>query len=249
MISPTRVVFDERDRSASVMVINRGDERATYRISMVENRQLPEGGYERTDSDQATSVGLYPISDWVRFSPRQVTLSPGERQKVRLSLRKPSDLPSGEYRSHLSFKQLPSPTMLEQSKEGSRTQLFMLVGFTIPVQVRQGSEDVTARIENAGLEQVQGSGNWVVKVDLTRQGSFSSVGKLVIYWQPDEQGALQKLNFVDNATLYREVSARTMNVGLKPEQIRPGIYHVVYEAHKSYDVKEFDRISFHYSGR
>ena len=44
------------------------------------------------------------LKNMVRISPSQVRLAPGERQIVKLAIRKPKDLAEQEYRSHLAFK-------------------------------------------------------------------------------------------------------------------------------------------------
>ena len=46
MITPTRIVFSDKMRSASVTIINNGDSAGTYRISMVNKRMNVDGGFE-----------------------------------------------------------------------------------------------------------------------------------------------------------------------------------------------------------
>ena len=103
-ISPLRVVFEGRQRSAEVMLLNLSQEENTYRVGWIYNKMDEDGQYERVD--QTLTPG-YDVADFVLFSPRQVTIPPSGRQKVRLSLRRPPDLPDGEYRAHMIFQKLP----------------------------------------------------------------------------------------------------------------------------------------------
>ena len=45
LISPTRISFDERQRTAKVTVINTGNEYQTYRVLWSEKQAQPSGGY------------------------------------------------------------------------------------------------------------------------------------------------------------------------------------------------------------
>ena len=104
-ISPLRIVFDDATNAAEVILVNQSVETKTYRISWVEKIALPDGTYEDFEPDPE----FIGASSLVRFSPRQVTLGPREVQQIRLSLNREADLPSGEYRSHLTFTEVGEP--------------------------------------------------------------------------------------------------------------------------------------------
>ena len=95
LLSPTRVVFDGPARAIQVDVVNTSGKAAIYRLSVVNRRMTEDGDLVAIDSPLP---GERFVGDMVRFSPRQLTLEPGSSQVVRLSLRKPADLPPGEYR-------------------------------------------------------------------------------------------------------------------------------------------------------
>ena len=97
LVTPSRVVFEDRTRTAQVTLVNKGSETATYRISFIRQNMTEDGKFVPAEKDES---GLYSDT-MVRYSPRQITLSPGQSQVVRLMLRKPKNLPDGEYRSHM----------------------------------------------------------------------------------------------------------------------------------------------------
>src|SRR4051812_14773746 len=101
MVIPSRVDLNEKNTSQEVRLINKGNEVTTYRISFQHLRMNKNGSYE-----EITSAGKENFADdVVRFSPKQVTLKPGEVQTIRLMFKKPADLADGEYRSHLLMKE------------------------------------------------------------------------------------------------------------------------------------------------
>lgn len=252
LISPTRVVFSDKERSENVVIINQGAATATYRVEMVINKQDASGGYERLERQKDNLSGLFLADDMIRFSPRQVTLEPGARQTIRMSLRKPDNLAKGEYRAHLGFIQLPDAVALDRDPNASRMQVFMLTSFTIPVQVWQGSVDVKASIKSAAITaevdepSKPNQKQWGVKVVLNRTGTFSSFGKLNIYWKPNAQSEYGLLNFIDNASLYREVNTREITVSLGQDKPMSGYYKVEYEGAKELSKQIFDRYEFQY---
>ena len=49
MIAPTRVVLEGRERTAVVNLVNRGDQEATYRISLKNMAMKEDGSYENIE--------------------------------------------------------------------------------------------------------------------------------------------------------------------------------------------------------
>ena len=121
MVMPTRVIIENRDRSAEVALRNSGRAVCTYRISFREMRMVPSGKLEVVPKAE----GGFSAADLVRFTPRQVELKPGETQTIRIQLRKPEGLKDGEYRSHLVFQGLP-PVEPPKPTGRSRSQHHVL---------------------------------------------------------------------------------------------------------------------------
>jgi len=189
-VAPTRVVFEGRNRSAMLSLVNKGSKTATFRIRVVNLRMDENGNVQEIDKPDA---GQQFAGKLFRYSPRQVTLKPGAAQAIRLLLRKPKDLAEGEYRSHLMMQNVPDKTgiSLEQKTggEGVAIQLVPIFGITIPVIVRHGK---TA--SNVSLSDV------------------SMVA-------PDEQNKLPRLKFTigrsGNRSAFGDLTATYVNGGTK----------------------------------
>lgn len=95
-IHPTLVELDDRQRSATVNIVNRGDAAGAFAIAWVDYAMTAEGGLAATEGDVSWSLQPH-----VRYSPRRVTLRPGETQLIKIALRRSKDAPEGEYYSHL----------------------------------------------------------------------------------------------------------------------------------------------------
>jgi len=137
-VLPVRVVLEGRDRSAEIMLRNSGKVPATYRVLLTE-MEMDENGDLRAHQK---IEGELSAADVIRYSPRQVELAPGETQTVRVQVRKPEDLPPGEYRSHMLFQAVPPaavPGTLQPG--GDHTLSFKIstvMGISIPIIVRHG---------------------------------------------------------------------------------------------------------------
>ncbi|WP_109117101.1 hypothetical protein [Azospirillum sp. TSO22-1] len=122
------ITFDDRTRDAAVRINNNGAAAMSYRIDVVNLRKDAKGQWVDAGPPQP---GDRFVKDYVRFAPRQVTIQPGETQSVRISLRLPANLPTGEYRSHLRVTELPP----EPPPAGFR--IDVLVNHQLPIIVKK----------------------------------------------------------------------------------------------------------------
>ncbi|GGD55556.1 fimbrial biogenesis chaperone [Lacimicrobium alkaliphilum] len=193
LIYPTRVTFDEKDRSQQVTLTNTSQTTNTYRLEWREKRALREGGYDDIAAEEAKDLPV--SSNMIRFSPRQVTLKPGERQVVRLALRRPRNLEVGEYRSHLMFKALP-PNEEEKEESSPSLNIRMVISFAIPVVVREGALDASLQLKSAEIVYNPATESGTVHASIKRDGPHSLWGNLSAFWTPagsDEQVLIAKL--------------------------------------------------------
>ncbi len=181
-VSPTRVVLVGRTRTAEVLLLNRGTQTATYRISVINMRMTETGKFEtieQTESDQMFADKL------IRYAPRQVTLDPGAAQTVRIMVRKPRDLQPGEYRSHLYFRAVPPPgagrsVELADSGQGIQIKLTVIPGVTIPVIIRHGAVSAQATLSEINVIDLDTPEGPKLSLRINRQGSQSLYGDLTV---------------------------------------------------------------------
>ena len=184
LVAPARMVFDMRKRTGELNLANIGFSPATYRISLVRMEMDEEGGIIEKPMD--TTPGAVNLAGLIRFSPRQVVLGPQESQTVRLQVRKPAELPAGEYRMYMVFRGVP-PTPepppdsgQPQPRTGISIQLVPVYSLAIPIIIRHGN--TSAKVSLSGLAYDPASR--ALRFLLVRQGNQSVYGDLKAEWTP-----------------------------------------------------------------
>jgi fimbrial chaperone protein len=228
-ITPIRVVFQAHDRSASVELLNLTDHRNTYRFGWIYLKATPDGKYEKVFSVKDDDP--FGVPNMVIFSPRQVTIEPHGHQLIRLSLRRPANLPPGEYRAHLTMTRLAKTELSQPDPTAKSVEMALQanVGFSIPIIVRQG-EDKDLKISLSDPElKAQGRGT-LLKVNINRvAGKFSAYGTMKVFWKP-LKGDEREMGMLSNLSLYPELKTRAVMIPLMTkENITSGTIRIIYE--------------------
>lgn len=233
MLFPTRFVLDESERSVAIDIINKGDARGSYRIEMVDMK-MPETGSIRELMEGETEP--YSITDFVRISPRRVVLRPNEVQKVRILIRRPGDLPDGEYRSHL--KVTLTEDNLDAIADENRSQNISIkikprLAFTVPIILRQGKTDYKVSIDDANVyygERDMSREKPILKLNFSHEGTQSAMGDIkVSHVGPD--GTNTVVNFQPGIAIYRDTNRRIVDFPLSlPEglKLQSGELYITY---------------------
>lgn len=236
MVFPTRIVFDKNVRAAQVELVNSGSKPLTYRISLV-NRRMSESG-EFSEAGPPPQPGEQFADEMLRYSPRQVVLAPGASQTVRVQVRKPAELATGEYRSHLLFSQVadavPEPvagtSAPASAAAGLDIKLTALVGVSIPVIVRHGPTAANATLGDLGIERAGADAAPVLAFELRREGNRSLFGDLVVTLVPPGGGAEQPLARANGVAVYVPNALRKVRMALPPSAAQAGAtVHVVFQ--------------------
>lgn len=173
--SPQRVVMEGHQKSATLSLTNRGDKAAVFRVSMSDVVYANDGSVKLLD---APPPGFPSARPYIRFSPSQVRLNPGESQSVRILLMSADKLPPGELRVHFSMAQLPDgPSLEDVSQNQNIAQMKMAIGqaVAIPIIVRRGETQAKGGV-GAVRRTPQG-----LDVTLTRQGNRSLYTDVEVY--------------------------------------------------------------------
>jgi P pilus assembly chaperone PapD len=217
MVSPTRIVFEGNERTQKVNLINNGSETGRYRISFVRRKMTEDGKFVEVSENEP---GMYS-DDIVRYSPRQVTLQPGQSQTVRLMLRKKRDMQDGEYRSHMLFQSLPDPAtsdinkLTDNNSTGLTVQLIPVVGITIPVIVRQGKLSSTVSLSEFELKQANTvKAENTLSFKINREGNSSAYGDFRVYFTP-RGGETVVLAQVNGVAVYTPLASRSVDIRLQ----------------------------------
>lgn len=215
LVAPTRVILDG-SRGTEVVLNNIGAEPATYRISLEIKRMTPEGGLDEIDEANTTPAERAAL-DMIAFSPRRVTLPPNQPQVIRVGVRIPEGLASGEYRAHMLFRAVPdaapaaSADPAKPAATGVSIALTPIYGITIPIIVRVGDLAATAKIGDAWVGETKDGPAF--EFALTRGGTRSVYGDIEV----TRPGVAEPLLLARGIAVYPEVEARKVSLRVPPE--------------------------------
>jgi P pilus assembly chaperone PapD len=206
LVAPTRIVLDGR-KGAEVILNNIGEDTAVYRVSVEFRRMTEDGGLIDVNDPSAEDK---TAADMIVYAPRRITLPPHQPQAIRIAARPPQGLADGEYRVHLLFRAIPTPTPVvpadSEAAKGLRFQLTPVYGVTIPVIVRLGTLQATAGIANVHLETKDGKP--VVALDLSRSGPRSTFGEVRVI----KAGVKRPVAIQKAVAVYKEIGLRHVAV-------------------------------------
>ena len=195
-----------------------------------------DGAYEEIEKGKEGNEKF--ADEMVRFSPKQVTLKPGETQTVRLMLKKSDNAKNGEYRSHLLFREeAPAEFGTNVENKGKNDKKISVVlkplfGISIPVLVKNGQVTANAAIKNLVLK-TDDKNNDVLAVELSRNGNGSTYGNVTVTLSPKNSDKKYDIGTVNNVAIFYPNDSRKINVPLtlpKNVKLEDGLINVVYQS-------------------
>jgi P pilus assembly chaperone PapD len=213
LIAPTRVVFEGRTRATTVKLINPNTSPQTYKISLVSIRMDEYG--TRTEVREPNEAELFAQS-MVQFSPKRAVIPPQGWQTVRVMVRKPKDLPDGEYRAQLKV----SPVLGEKkpdSQENSENiaiNVDIVFHVSIPIIIRHGkAEAAVAPLAPRLITRDQG---YFLETKIERSGTASVFADVKAFFAPlDQPGQRIPVGEVKGISIYAQNPDQTVYLPVK----------------------------------
>ncbi len=243
MITPTRVELDENTKSQEVRLINSGKEATSYRISFQNLRMNEDGSY--TEITDKTGANEKLAEDYVKFSPKRVTLNPGESQAIRLMAKIPNE--NGEYRSHMLFKEeVPADSInsvedVSKNKKDISVVLRPVFAISIPVIIRSGKVEAEVSLENPQIKFDKDSKSKLLNLVIKRTGNGSANGKIVANLVNKDSKLKTEILSVSNVSVFFPYDSRKISYAInlpKGIKLEGSTVEVKYVAAKKQDAKE-----------
>jgi hypothetical protein len=215
MVAPVRLVFTNRQHSAMVSLTNTGNTPGTYHVSL-----------QRVDMDDNGTITILPLErapgqvafqDMIRFAPKEVTLEPRETQAVRIDVRRPADLPVGEYRLELVFQEDPPSASAPDPVTGAETDKRLTVGLiasfgvAMPGIFRNGKTSAQTNVTGLALDASRKH----LLFRLERTGNQSVFGDIQAILRP-RSGKPQVLAESKGLAVYTPNAFRNFSLPLDP---------------------------------
>ncbi|RCJ28298.1 P pilus assembly protein, chaperone PapD [Nostoc sp. ATCC 43529] len=105
--------------------------------------------YNRDTGFQTLTSSPNDLTNYLQFSPRELTVQPGEVRRVRLISRLAPNLPDGEYRA-VVFNET-----LNESKDGAGNNVTLVARIGVTFYVRKGNVSPQLAIDSASFNQQQ----------------------------------------------------------------------------------------------
>ena len=121
LVAPVKLEFEGRTRSGTFKIMNRDSVLVDYRITFAPLVAKDNGKDAR---------------DWVRYSPRRVSLNPGEHQTIRVVVRKPLNLAPGEYTARILIQAIPPAREPAGPTDKIQVNLDIVYGVSIPLIIK-----------------------------------------------------------------------------------------------------------------
>jgi P pilus assembly chaperone PapD len=190
VVAPKLVNLSDEERFASVFVENRTNRPQEVLLEF-------KFGYPVTDSlgsvsmhygDQEAADSL-AVGQFIRPYPQRFLLPPGQRQRVRLALRPPDDLPDGMYWTRLAFTasqyQQDSPPSAKAAVETKINYRFRQV---ISVFYRHGSLETGLRFRK--MRSSRDPDNIYITSRVERTGNAPYLGTALLEVVDDSTGTV-----------------------------------------------------------
>lgn len=214
LIYPKRIVFESTKKTHQVSLSNTGKDTARYAISFIQIRMKENGSTEpitQPDSGQNFS------DKYLRIYPRIVTLGPNEAQMIMIQVSRSSKLLPGEYRSHLYIRSVPlenplGDSLAKKGSEGVSVKVIPVFGFSIPVIIREGANDIKVSVTNLRVEKQQDFTS-MLKMRFNRTGNMSVYGNIVIDYISDA-GKITQVGLIKGISVYTPNQIRDIEIQL-----------------------------------
>lgn len=234
LITPVRVNFGERDRLKEIIVVNTSDEIRSYNLSWQEQKQTEFGRYQILKGSELEAFNK--ASDYVRFSPRRITLGPGQNQRVKLMLRRTSNMPRTDFNSHLKFTLIPStvsapPTEQESDTDGVSVRMNFFLNYTIPVTIKNHNKVPRLSITDLSFDPTpSGASFGKVRLVVNNLEKTSSYGSFTLYFRANRNEEFRPVGYDNTVNILHEVESMVREIPLVNDTgSTTGEFKVVFE--------------------
>jgi hypothetical protein len=132
--------------------------------------------YEPKTGFKVISASDHDLSPYLRFSPREMTIPPGEERRVRFIAQLPPDMENGEYRTVLFTE-----TLIERTNaQGNQVGIQARIGATVYVRVGDINPNLTVKEASYNAQEQE--------IELLTSNSGKASARVKVDWTLKQQG-------------------------------------------------------------
>lgn len=217
-LNPVRTVFTDKKRAATVRITNPTNHALGYALSIISMRKNNEGKWiEVAEESEEETL----IKNMIRFSPRRAVIPPGKRQLVKMMLRKPKDLPAGEYRAWLHLVPMAvvddeEKIATEKKPETSNIRMDVIVKSNFPIIIQNGnliSEVVAESIKIQSYDNEKNS--YLADIVIQKEGEASAFGNIEVQYYKKGANKGRRIGRASEIAVYLHESSKRLSVRLR----------------------------------
>lgn len=231
MLNPVRLIFNGRDRAAQLSVVNTSQEATEYKVSVVPLRKGKDGKWTLPENITPQDE---KISKMIRFSPRRSKIDGKSMQVIKFMLRKPADLPKGEYRARIILTpkrkrpKLQSPSSEDKSVFTSNVRLIT----NFPIIIQHNTDMPTIKPMGITLiDNAKKPAKKAVEVELQRKGETSSFGNIDLFYRAAKKGEWRRIGRTEGVAIYSPETIKKTTIPLRDitsEELENGMLRLEY---------------------
>jgi len=210
-VFPNKLMFEGDVESGTLTIMNNGSSSGLYTVEWVDNGMASDGSLFQW---QEEGLAPWSIQSHVRYAPRRTLLKPGQRQVIKIALKRNVNVSDGEYFSHIKIRMLDSnveaTTAKQQEEDAEEPREMKIIArqvIAVPVIWRKGDLPPQASLASASLDA---TGH---KIDLVinRSGTTSTRGYVSIY----PQGSKEPVSETSHVVIYPTTDHKSVRISLK----------------------------------
>lgn len=243
MLNPVRVIFTDRQRTITVSVSNPSKQEISYAISLITARKDASGKYFYPDVETKEEI---LAKNMIRYSPRRATIAPGKRQLIKLMVRKPKDLPIGEYQTRLELKPIDNPQAAASggTADNQSINLDVIVVSTFPIVIQHGDiyGDITPKTIKI-VPSAKSPSKLAAEVTFNREGQGSGFGNVSLFYTSKSRNR-KTISSLQGLSMYIPTTKSTLMIPLKNitrEELSAGTLEIVYTPTTGYIGEQLPR--------
>ena len=225
-VAPHRILMNPTEKVEVINVANKSDQTHRYDLTLIDQVMNDQGMTLRQDTFD------YSAKRMIRFVPKRFTLKPGERQIVRVMVKRPEGLADGDYHSHLLFREVPLSVQDKQTLKDVRSEqnkekkvnfeIRALYGVAVPIVVQHGKIESDILLGDASFIPATDKVTASLSVKFERTGNAEAAGQVGLSYIKAEGGEPIQLIEPIWVRLYHEVNTVTRNIQIKdmPEGVK-----------------------------
>jgi P pilus assembly chaperone PapD len=218
-VFPLKADLSQKNRSTSLSVRNKGSQATTYQISLVYYEQAFDGAMTKMSNPTKEMRSAHEL---IRYSPRRVSLAPGESQVVRLMVRTAKDLTPGDYRVHIRFEEIDDLSKEAQKSSVVKMELKARISISIPVIYRHGEAKGEISLDSFALQDLKKEGFFFTAV-MNTTGPIFPFGVFKIFHESEDS---KPFMIVRGISSY--LPSRRFNFKLDKAPVKKGQYYLKF---------------------